>query len=114
MEPPNEGQSLSAASRTIADVEPVRVGRHRPAGLAQGRRDLGNPDVFFGTARVPHSPQGRAAAPETSSRASLSRRLLALAAVLLGLADSFAPYDFEACRERSALHPSLTRPRRAA
>jgi hypothetical protein len=31
MEPPNERQSLSAASRTIADVEPVRVGWHRPA-----------------------------------------------------------------------------------
>jgi hypothetical protein len=28
MEPPNERQSLSAASRTIADVEPVRVGWH--------------------------------------------------------------------------------------
>jgi len=31
MEPPNEGQSLSAASRTIAHVEPVRLGRHCPA-----------------------------------------------------------------------------------
>ena len=58
--------------------------------------------------------KARAAAPETGSRASLSRRLLALAVALLGLADSFAPYDFEAWRKRSALHPSLTRLRRAA